>query len=128
MIRIAITLSLLLLLAGCATGLPEAGTPGTIAAPFSKPSDKVSFPRGEAFKVYADIRVTYSLHMYKLGAACKGGKVGQEVCAELPRLDEEMRRLDDKIMNALANPATEVDWAAVGEAVKIVMKLAGLFL
>jgi hypothetical protein len=113
-------LVLALVMLGCATG--GGLTPG---APFTKGADSVSFPRGLAFKVYSDLRVSYAVLAFRLSLACKNGMLEPDLCTrELPRIDEEMKRIDRKIMEALANPVVEVDWEAVGEAVRIIIKIA----
>ncbi len=91
---------------------------------FAKPADTVSFPRGEAFVAYSDVRVTYALLKQRLEDGCKAGRLDPEFCAGLPRANEEVVRVDGKIMQALANPATVIDWAAIAEAIRLVMALA----
>lgn len=93
---------------------------------FMRSADTVKFPRGAAFQAYADMRVAYALTHVKVSAACAAAKLGQQFCqVELPRYHEEMQNLDAKIMNALANPSVEVDWEAVGAALKIIIKVVG---
>ena len=109
------------LFGGCATG--------EIPAPFTKPADTVSFPRGQAFKTYSSIRVAYARLKLRMDLACKAGQLDPHWCqTDLARLDEEATRVDRRIMDSLANPAVEVDWQAVYEAVELVMKLAGAVL
>lgn len=105
----------------CALGLTLSG-----CALFSKPADTVSFQRGQAWQTYSDMRVTYSALKLKIEQACKTGKLDAETCAPLPRIHEEMLRIDKRVMGALANPAVEVDWAAVAEAIGVIVKLAGM--
>jgi len=110
------------LLAGCASG-------GKIDSPFQKPSDEVRFPRGQAFKAYSSIRVAYAVTKVRADLACSAGKLDPKWCVtDLKRLDEEAKRIDGRIMDSLANPAIEVDWQAIYEAVEFVVKLAGAVL
>ena len=111
----AVWLLVVLLLPGCAF--------------FTKPADTVSFPRGVAYKTYANLRVSYAVIKIKMDLACAGGKLDATFCQQaLPKLDEEMQRLDRRIMETLANPDLAVDWAAVGEAASFIATIALKFI
>lgn len=106
---------LLLFFAGC-TSIP---------APFTKPADEVTFERGQAFKAYSTARVAYALTAYRMGEACRAGKLDAVWCTnDLVRIDEEAKRVDARIMGSLANPTIQVDWQAIYEAVQLIVKLA----
>ena len=93
---------------------------------FTKPADKVSFQRGEAWEAYSNMRVVYAVLKIGVQAACTSGKLDAATCAPLPRIHEEMMEVDGEVMAGLKNPEREVDWVKVGRALAIIAKLAKL--
>ena len=115
-------LALALVLAGCA-GAQQEGWSG-LKSPFLKPVETVSYPIGEFSLFYADIKSAYVLLAAQVVAACRGQALGKEACESANEARLRLETLDDSIRNSIRNPGVQIDWPAVGRAVRTITSLA----
>lgn len=91
---------------------------------FTKPADEIRFDRGELAVSYADMKAAYVLLAQSVTAACTSGKLSPAACADAAKIHDRMGLLDAAVRKAIRNPKAEVDWEAVGEAVRLIAGLA----
>lgn len=91
---------------------------------FTKPADEIRFDRGELALSYADIKAAYVLLAQSVTQACNAQRLSETSCADAAKIHDRMGLLDHAIRKAIRSPKAEVDWEAVGEAVKLITGLA----
>jgi hypothetical protein len=115
----ALALAVALALAGCA----QEGASG-LKSPFLKPVTTVSYPIGEFSLFYADIKSAYVLLAGQVVAACRAQVISSEACEAAKEAQTRLETLDDSIRNSIRNPGVQIDWPAVGRAIRTITSLA----
>ena len=118
---IAAIVAAAVLCTGCATD--QAGWSG-IETPFVKPRTLVTFPAGEFALAYSDIKAAYVMLAANVVAACRAKLLAEETCQSAREAQIRIESFDEQVRNTIRDPGTQVDWRAVGEAVRTVASLA----
>lgn len=122
--RPAVVLGFLLasLLAGCATG----GFEDAAVATGLKKYDTITFNRGQFFKAWNSLSVTYAVTMYQLRVACtgEGRKLDAEICGSLDRIDDRAKLINDEVTTRLGTPDATIDFDQIMKYAQVGMDLA----
>lgn len=119
----AITMALLFTLAGCATGQLE----DAAVATGLKKYDTITFNRGQFFKAWNSLSVTYAVTMYQLRASCAQGKnrtLDAELCGSLDRIDDRARLINEEVTTRLGTPDATIDFDQIMKYAQVGMDLA----
>ena len=108
--RLAVLLLAAVLCSGCAL--------------FTKPADTVSFDRMGLAVMRGDIKASIVALEMRLTEACQKKKLTADTCGQIQRLVERARELDERLVVALMNPKTDVDWQEIIKVMKLVVDIA----
>jgi hypothetical protein len=112
-----------LLLAGCTTASYE----DAAVATGLKKYDTITFNRGQFFKTWNSLSVTYAVAMYQLRVACAQGenrRLDADLCQNLDRIDDRARLVNDHVTAALATPEATIDFDQIMKYAQVGMDLA----
>ncbi len=110
-----------LLLVGCTQGFEDAAV-----ATGLKKYDTITFQRGEFYKAYTNLAITYAVAVFQIRVACRQGsaRLDADICQNIDRIDDQARMINDSVLTALANPEATVDWAQIMKYAQLGMDLA----
>ena len=91
---------------------------------FTKPADTVSFDRMGLALMRGDIKASIVALEMRLSDACKTKKLSAETCGQVERLLERAREIDERLVTALMDQKTEVNWTEIIKVMKLVVDIA----
>lgn len=95
----------------------------TVAGCVTAPTVKIE--RGAFSLAYADLGRIYAVLEYRMAALCKDGKLDPATCQQAERFRDALTLLDQDMRKAILNPDVEVDWEKIGQALSLILKVAG---
>lgn len=111
-----------LVLSGCA---PMALEDAAVVTGIKK-YDSITFNRGQFFRAWNSLSITYAVSMYQLRIACANPSriLDADFCAGLDRIDDRARLVNNHVTNALATPEATIDFEQIMEYAQTGMDLA----
>jgi hypothetical protein len=95
---------------------------------FTRPAPTVKIDRGTFALTYADLKAVQAAMAIRITDACTLGKLDRDTCLYFVRVNDQLGMLDTQIRRAIADPATEVDWQAITDTLRLVVGVAMKFL
>jgi len=95
---------------------------------FTAPAATVKFPRGAFALAYADLKAAQAAMAVRVGQRCVPGGLDPETCRYFERVNDQLGVLDAQVRRAILDPAVEVDWQAIADAMKLVVAIAMKFI
>jgi hypothetical protein len=84
----------------------------------------VTIQRAEFAIMYADMKSTVSVWMFRVKQGCEQKKLSAATCNDLVRVEDGLKLLDDQAKAMLRQADREPDWATIGRYAEIAIGLA----